>query len=277
VKLSVVIPARNEEGCVGSTLSLVSQKLTSHDIDYELIVVDDGSTDRTAAIVRAAADLNSRVLLVSNGPPHGFGRAVRAGLDAFSGDAVVIMMADASDSPDDLVEYYRILRDEADCAFGSRFMVGGHVRRYPLPKLVLNRAANAGISALFGLGYNDVTNAFKGYRRYVIESCRPLVSPHFNLTVELPLKAITRGFTYRYVPISWTNRATGLSSFKIKELGSRYAYVILSIWLEQLLVRADTQYPLQRIVEMRRSWLHDLSVSTPALLRRDRILVRSGR
>ena len=85
-------------------------------------------------------------------------------------------------------------------------MRGARVLDYPRPKLVLNRIANFGIRMLFRHGYNDTTNAFKAYRREVIETVQPLLSNHFNLTVELPLKAIVRGHSYAITPISWTNR-----------------------------------------------------------------------
>ena len=102
-------------------------------------------------------------------------------------------------------------------------------------KLLINRLANLFVSTLFGVPYNDVTNAFKGYRANVIRGCQPLVSPHFNLTVELPLKAIVRGYSYAVVPISWRNRRYGVSSLHIQEIGSRYLFVVLSVWLEKLL------------------------------------------
>ena len=128
--------------------------------------------------------------------PRGFGFTVRAGLDEFEGDAVAIVMADASDDPADLVRYHRLLEEGYDCAFGSRFMRGGAVHDYPRLKLVINRIANSFIRMLFRHGYNDTTNAFKAYRREVIETVQPLLSNHFNLTVELPLKAIVRGHSY---------------------------------------------------------------------------------
>ena len=62
---------------------------------------------------------------------------------------------------------------------------------------------------LFRDSLNDTTNAFKAYRRTAIDGCRPLIAPHFNLTVELPLKAIVRGYTWTVIPITWRNRRTG--------------------------------------------------------------------
>ena len=149
------------------------------------------------------------------------------------------MMADLSDSPDDLVQYYRALDAGYDCAFGTRFGHGGLTRDYPFVKLVINRIVNTGIRVLFRHGYNDTTNAFKAYRRHVIDQLDPLLSNHFNLTVELPLKAVVRGFTYAVVPITWQNRQYGESKLRLQEMGSRYLFIVLYVWLEHHLSRGD--------------------------------------
>ena len=239
MKLSVVIPARDEAKNLEGTVAGLIRRLDQEGISYEIVIVDDGSTDETPRVVLRMAERFPAVRLVSNAGLHGFGRAVVKGLDSITGDAVVIVMADDSDDPDDVVQYYYILRDKADCAFGSRFIRGGRAYDYPWPKLILNRLGNTLIRRLFGLRYNDVTNAFKGYRAYVIEGCRPFLSPHFNLTVEIPLKAMVRGYSYAVVPIGWRNRTAGRSSFHIQEMGSRYVYIILVVWLERLLTKND--------------------------------------
>ncbi len=239
MKLSVVIPARDEEGCIGETLRALLAALQAAAVPAEIVVVDDGSTDRTAARVLGVAESHPEIVLVPNAGRHGFGLAVRTGLAAATGDAVAVMMADGSDSPADLLVYYRKLQEGWDCVFGSRFMHGARVVDYPAHKLVLNRLANWFIQVLFGLRLNDTTNAFKAYRREVVEGVQPLISPHFNLTVEMPLKAIVRGFSYTVVPISWTNRQAGVSKLKIKEMGSRYLFIVTYIWLERMLARGD--------------------------------------
>lgn len=238
MKLSVVIPARNEAGNIATTLSTLTAVLRRETIDYEVVVVDDGSRDETPELVASAAQDDPRIRLVVNNGLHGFGRAVRTGLDAFSGDAVVIMMADLSDDPEDVVRYHAILQDY-ECAFGSRWIAGGKTYDYPWLKRVLNRSVNHFIRMLFFIKYNDTTNAFKGYRRCVIEGCQPLLSPHFNLTVEIPLKAMVRGFSYKVMPITWKNRKAGKSAFHLQELGSRYLFIILNVWLERMLTFDD--------------------------------------
>ncbi len=240
MKLSVVIPSHNEEGSIAQTVREIQQALDAQDIrDHEIVCVDDASSDRTAQIIHGLAAADQRVRYVRSPYRNGFGFAVRAGLDVFDGDAVAIMMADLSDSPEDLVSYYRLLQAGYDCAFGSRFMAGGSTVDYPATKLFVNRIVNLGIRVLFGHGYNDTTNAFKAYRREVIETVQPLLSHHFNLTVELPLKAVVRGHSYAITPITWRNRQAGVSKLKLQEMGSRYAFVVLMVFLEHHLSRGD--------------------------------------
>ncbi len=239
MKLSVVIPARDEAAAVGPTVEGFAGALQANSVPFEIVVVDDGSSDDTSDLVTALGARNEAVRLVTNPGPHGFGMAVRRGLEEARGEAIAVVMADGSDSPDDLVRCYHKLLEGYDCAFGSRFIKGGKVLDYPIHKLLINRLANWFIMVLFGSGYNDTTNAFKCYRRAAIEGMQPLISSHFNLTVEMPLKAMIRGFSYAVLPISWTNRATGISKLKIKEMGSRYLFIVLYLWLEKYLSRGD--------------------------------------
>jgi dolichol-phosphate mannosyltransferase len=239
LKLSIVIPARNEEGCISETVNRLAETLRHHGIPNEIIVVDDGSTDRTSELISNFAAECPNVRLTTNIGRHGFGMAVRVGLERATGDAVAVVMADGSDSPDDVVTYYRKIEEGYECAFGSRFLKGSRIIDYPKHKLILNRLVNNFIRAIFQFKYNDTTNAFKMYRKYVIDAMQPLISPHFNLTVEMPLKAVVRGFSYAVVPISWTNRAAGESKLKLQEMGSRYLFIVLYLWLEKVLSRGD--------------------------------------
>lgn len=239
MKLSVVIPAHNEEGSIEATARGVVAALEEAEIEHEIVIVDDGSSDGTAAAIDRLAAARPRVRALANPNPGGFGLAVRAGLEEYTGDAVAIVMADGSDDPADLVTYHHLLESGYECAFGSRFIEGAEVEDYPLAKLVMNRIVNRGILLLFGHRYNDTTNAFKAYRREVIESVSPLLSHHFNLTVELPLKAIIRGHSYAITPIRWRNRTAGRSKFAFQEMGSRYLFITLYAFLEHHLSRGD--------------------------------------
>ncbi|HWV98671.1 MAG TPA: glycosyltransferase family 2 protein [Candidatus Acidoferrum sp.] len=241
--LSVVIPARDEADCIASTVEHLHLELRLHNVPHEIIVIDDGSTDDTWRVLTELQRTDPSLRPMQNPGPHGFGRAVIYGLDHSAGDAIVIMMADESDDCRDVVRYWDLLNQGHDCVFGSRFMTGGGVIDYPRLKLCINRLANSFIKLIFRLKLNDTTNAFKAYRRTVIDGCRPLISPHFNLTVELPLKAIVRGYTWKVIPITWRNRRTGAPKLKIKEMGSRYLFICLYVWLEKYFSRGDYQKP----------------------------------
>jgi dolichol-phosphate mannosyltransferase len=259
MKLSVIIPAHNEEDVVRPTVMQLYAKLTAEGIPFEILVVNDHSTDGTELVLRELSSDMPGVRWVSNFKPSGFGYALRTGLEEYQGDAACIVMADASDDPDDVVNYYRKLNEGYDCVFGSRFMRASRVVDYPRHKLIVNRMANHFIRVLFGNRFNDTTNAFKCYRREVIDGIQPILSCHFNITVELPLKAMTRGYSYTVVPINWYNRTTGVSKLKIKEMGSRYLFIVLYVWLELKLSRGDYRCPDTR----------PLSASLPAALAYD--------
>lgn len=236
---SVVIPARDEEESLAPMLRELSETFRSRQIPHEIVVVDDGSTDGTWQLLQRLSAEIPELAPVQNKGLNGFGRAIIYGLDCATGDAVVIMMADASDDPVDAVAYWDLLNAGYDCAFGSRFVAGGSVVDYPRVKLFVNRMANLFLKLLFNMKLNDTTNAFKAYRMEVIEGCRPLISPHFNLTVEIPLKAMVRGYSWQVRPISWKNRKAGVPKLKIKEMGSRYLFICLYVWLEKYFSRGD--------------------------------------
>jgi dolichol-phosphate mannosyltransferase len=239
MKLSIVIPAHNEEEVIYNTVAALCATLNRENLSYEILVVNDHSSDGTEVLLNRLTFEFSTVRWVANLKPGGFGYAIQTGLEEFEGEAVCIVMADASDEPNDVVKYYRKLQEGYECVFGTRFNRASTVIDYPPHKLVANRAANWFIKQLFGLKYNDVTNAFKCYRREVIEGISPILSCHFNLTVELPLKAIVRGYSYAIVPTNWYNRTSGVSKLKLKEMGSRYLFIVLYIFLEKLLSRGD--------------------------------------
>lgn len=239
MKLSVVIPAHNEEGCIEKVVLEIIDELKKEGIDNEIVIVNDNSTDLTAQVAEKLAKDHFNVKVVNRTPPNGFGRAVKEGLDNFTGDAVVIAMGDASDDPRDIVRYFRKIEEGYDCVFGSRFMRGAVVKDYPQHKLFVNRLANLFLQCLFMTAHNDLTNAFKAYKREVIEAIKPIESLYFNITIELPLKALIRGYKAAVVPISWYGRESGVSKLKIKEMGRRYLYVSLYLWLQKMLIKDD--------------------------------------
>ncbi len=240
LKLSIVLPAYNEEESLPETISTLYQTLAKENIPHEILVVNDNSKDQTEKVLQGLQVEIPTLVYYNNLGPNGFGMAIRYGLDRFKGDCVAIMMADLSDDPADLVKYYRtMLEKNVDCVFGSRFDKGGQVIDYPKVKLYINRVANFIIKLTIGIKYNDTTNAFKLYKKETIDGIKPFLAPHFNLTVELPLKAYVRGYSFAVVPNSWRNRKFGESKLKIKEMGSRYLFILMYCLIEKFFSRGD--------------------------------------
>jgi dolichol-phosphate mannosyltransferase len=237
--LTVLIPAHDEGEGIVATVRGIARTLRGAGVPHEILVVLDHCADDSAARLEAVRGEEPTLVVSENTGPHGYGFAVRHGLGAYRGDAVVIAMADASDDPRDIVTFHQKLVEGYDCVFGSRFVAGASVRGYPWQKLWLNRLANRLVSALFGLHYHDCTNAFKCFRREVIDGLQPLLSNYFNLTIEMPLKAIVRGYSWTVVPTNWYGRETGASKFRMKEMGSRYVFIILYALVEKYFARGD--------------------------------------
>lgn len=232
MRLSLVIPARNEAAVLGETVSALAKRLTSERIPAEIVVVDDHSVDETPTVARLLRESWPEVRCISNGRSSGFGSAVRSGLDVASGDVVAVVMADGSDDPADVVRCYRLALDGHDCVFGSRFEQARRPAGYPPAKWLCNRLGNRAIAWLFGLSYTDITNAFKLYRSSVIEAVQPLGSRGFEITVELPLKAINQGCRYATLPIRWHGRPAGRSKFRLAANAARYSAAVATCWWE---------------------------------------------
>jgi len=238
-QLSIVIPAHNEEQSISETVGGLTQALERAVIDYEFIIVNDNSTDSTGAVVDDLASANPAIRVVHRSSIGGFGRAVRAGLQTFRGEAVAIVMADCSDDPEDVVRCYRKLEEGYDCVFGSRFRRESKVTGYPMTKLIVNRIVNKGIQLLFWTSMNDLTNAFKVYRRDVVEACGPYSSSHFNLTIEMSLSALIRRYHIAEIPINWYGRSWGASKLSLAQMGRRYLSVLLKLFFDRMLIGDD--------------------------------------
>jgi len=230
--LSIIIPAQDEEEVIEKTIREFNQVLTTRKIKHEILVVNDHSIDNTCNVLIKLEKEIKELRHINNLSSKGFGTTIIKGLDNFNGDYVTIVMADLSDDPQDLIGYYDKIKEGFDCVFGSRFIQGGKVVGYPRFKLMLNRLGNNFIRLLFWIKYNDITNPFKLYSRETIFGLKPFISRHFNLEVEIPLKAIVRGYSYAVIPNTWRNRTKGLAKFKIIKMGAGYFFVILYCFIE---------------------------------------------
>ena len=241
ITLSIIIPAHNEEKNLGKTVNDLTIVLQKEQVPYEIILVNDNSSDTTPEIIKELMDNNSNIKTIDRKPPSGFGRAIRSGFELISGEAVVICMADSSDDPLDVIKYYNKLEEGYDCVFGSRFIKGSSVKNYPMAKLLVNRIVNKIIQWLFWCKFNDLTNAFKAYRTEVIRSCGPYRACHFNITLELSLSALARKYSICQVPVNWYGRTWGSSNLSLKKMGRRYLVTLIKIYAEKLLISDDLE------------------------------------
>ena len=231
IDFSIIVPCRDEDGNVEIILNNIQKNCIYQ--SYEIIFIDDYSQDNTLNKIKEFSTKHQNIFYYIN-KKKGLGGAISLGLKKAQGKYITIMMADSADSIDDLNSYFKIIKEnEFDAIFGSRFIHGSEIIDYPKLKLFLNRIFNYITKILFFSDYNDFTNSFKIYKKEVIDKIHPIVSENFNIFLELPLKTISRGFTYKIVPIKYFNRKKGKAKFKIKELGSSYLFTLLYCFLEK--------------------------------------------
>jgi dolichol-phosphate mannosyltransferase len=253
--VSVVIPCRDEEMNVGP---LVRALLATYDAYlHEVIVVDDCSTDRTAAVVEVLAADDDRVRLVRRTPPGGVGRALRDGYAAVTGEYVLSMDCDFGMLVPELRDLFDAVADGADGAVGSRFSHESIVLNYPLGKILGNRGFHLLARLLLGLRMRDVSNNLKLYRTSVIRELE-IESPDFAANAELGLKPVLAGYDIREVPISWINRTIGMgaSSFKALRVAPSYWRALARLvwrsrlgWRSRRTMRAAREQRLERARE----------------------------
>ena len=237
--VNIIVPLKNEEKGIKNLIENLMPVLNKIDKKINISLIDDYSSDQTWTIIKQYEQKIECVKAYKNENSTGFGNALKFGISKNNEDALVIFMGDCSDNPNDIFEYVKYLDEGYDCVFGSRFAKGSKVKDYPFLKLIFNRLANNFIKILFFIKYNDITNAFKAYKKEVLDECHPIISQHFNINAELSLKSIIRKFKYKVIPISWTNRKEGASKFDIKEMTNRYFFIVLYIFLEKFLLKDD--------------------------------------
>jgi uncharacterized protein (TIRG00374 family) len=234
MKVSLVIPAHNEEDNIIPLINELVPSLEKHPetCDYEIILVNDNSADRTPEIIDELVLHNPRIRAVHRAGQPGFGNAIKAGLTDSTGDIIIPVMGDLSDDPEDIPKLVKKIDEGYDVAYGSRFIEGGSLYNYPPQKMLANRAFNNLTRLLFGIPHRDVTNAFKAYRREVIESIgvEHLESSGFDLTLEIPIKAYIDGYRSIEVPVHWYNREAGEAKLKLSRNASVYGKRLLKLF-----------------------------------------------
>jgi glycosyltransferase involved in cell wall biosynthesis len=226
--LAVVLIAHNEEQGIGAMLEGLLANYSREILD--IIVVDDASTDRTAAIADNWAKQNDKVRLIRRSPPCGVGRALKTGFSNLKPQVEYVLTMD-SDFVENIAQVRLLIdameRGNCDGVIGSRFVEGGRVVRYPLFKRLMNRFFHTVVKAIFHVKQNDLTNNFKLYRAEIFCSL-PWRSDDFAMNAETGLLPVLAGYRLVEVPVVWVDRAPtmGKSKFGLLKHGSGYLRVI---------------------------------------------------
>ena len=218
-KIYIVIPARNEEAIIEETLHRIEDEL---ELEHEIIVVNDHSTDRTEEIVLGFAEKHANVQLVNNEGRNGFSNALRVGYNAAGNGVIATMMADLCDDPKTLPVMYEKILEGYDVVCGSRYMPdGGKEREDSQVKGLLSRFVGLSLHRLVKVPTHDATNAFKMYRSEVLKSIT-IEEAGFACSMEIAVKAFLKGCRITEVPTTWRGRTAGKSKFSMIKGGKDY-------------------------------------------------------
>ena len=208
-ELSVVIPTYNEEAVIGTTIEAVAWYCAANGLPHEILIVDDGSTDRTVAVARASAEERTtlRVVTVSH---QGKGGAVRRGLRDARGTYVLFLDADLSTRIEEWEKFAPWLRNGYDVVIGSRKMPGADVRRrQPAVREAMGKVFTWLTNIVLGVPVTDVTCGFKSFRTeaaHAIGSLQRIRGWAFD--AELLFLAQRLGYRIKEIPVAWTDDAS---------------------------------------------------------------------
>lgn len=228
MKISVVIPARNEEANVEKMVKLLMDNFKEQLL--EIIVVNDCSTDKTGLLLNKLAKKYKKLKPIHRKRNGGVGNAIRKGLSAVSKKADYVLMLDC-DFTKNVRDIKKLIKSvkHGDGVLGSRYMKGGELVGYPLPKKIANRIFHLLAKIFLGLPNADVTNNFRLYKYQIIASIRPfLKSQGFSINAEVGLYPHLLGYKLYETPVTWHGRTQdmGKSAFNVAKAGPGYISVL---------------------------------------------------
>ncbi|MBN1353055.1 MAG: glycosyltransferase [Candidatus Omnitrophica bacterium] len=222
MKTSIIIPMCNEEGNAHRLLEELVNKTRSWTGAYEIVAVDDNSTDKTPEILKEYADKNPSVsCVIKRDGKKGMGSALVEGMKRSLGETIVWVMGDLSDDLDKIPEIVKKIGDGYDIVFASRYMKDGSSGDLDRLKAFLSSRFTVFTNILFGIKVHDITNAFRGFKRTLAEKIK-LENTDFAISPELAIKAHLLGYKMTEVPCSYKTRKAGKAKFKIFRMVMKY-------------------------------------------------------
>ncbi len=231
--VSIVIPAYNEQQNLPALLDDIERLVLTAPCGVEVLVVDDGSTDQTAELVRRGAETRPWLSLVVNPGNRGMGAALKHGTQHARQPMVVWVMADRSDRLEDIWEMRRRLMDGADLVVASRAMHGGSYGEFKGLKPLGSRLFSLFAKIVLGLPVNDCTNAFRAFRRERFAELT-LLHDDFAVSPELVFQGHLHGWRVDQVPTMYFYRQGGSSNFHLLRMGWRYLTLTIRLLLARI-------------------------------------------
>jgi glycosyltransferase involved in cell wall biosynthesis len=215
VDFSVIVPMYNEEENVVNTASQICNALDGFGGTWEVVIVNDGSTDRTLEIAQGLSSQDPRVRVVSHPRNFGRGKGLRTGFDHTRGEIIATIDADLSYGPEHLLDLLRALRDDLslDFVIGSPYTEGGSTEGVPPHRLLISKWGNKIIGLALNAHVDTATGILRAYRRRVLAALE-LESDGKEIHLEILSKAIALGFRFREVPAVLKGREAGTSKFR---------------------------------------------------------------
>ncbi|PIE35183.1 glycosyl transferase family 2 [candidate division KSB3 bacterium] len=217
MELSIVSPMYNEEDNIEGTVREIQRVLAEYEKPWELILVNDGSTDRTLAVATKIADQYENVSVVSYPKNRGRGYALRTGFARAKGALIITIESDLSWNADCMLDMLRTFDDDpsVDLILGSPYMKGGRTENVPFHRLAISKLGNKLLGVAMPGRLNMVTQMFRAYRREVIEALE-LEADRKEIHLEILSKALAAGYRAIEIPAILKWRAGGVSSFRLK-------------------------------------------------------------
>ena len=235
-RTSIIIPAHNEEDNLCIVVPALVDMASKSKLDYEIVVVNDNSTDRTGTVCKELEEKYG-IKTITRGSNPGMGNALKDGTATAKGEIVVWVMADLSDDPEVIPKFIKRIESGADLVFGSRYMSGGTAGDLQLSKRFVSQGFSMLSRILIGVPTHDITNAFRGFKKAVFMGL-DIKSGDFGISPEFALKAHIAGFKLAEVPASYKQREQGVATFRMMNMGIRY----FNILIEGILLRLKKVY-----------------------------------
>ena len=233
--LSIIIPMFNEAENAEHTFSKVKESLASFAGDYEIIAINDGSTDNTLQVLEGIASLDKKIKIVSYPKNIGRGMALRRGFQESKGKVIVSIDADLSYDPRYIIDLVETLKEEPqiDFVLGSPYMPGGGVKNVPWLRLWISKLGNRILRFAMPNRIYTSTGIFRAYRRKVIDSLE-LESDGKEIHLEILSKGLALGFRVKEVPAVLSSRRRGKSKFKFKK--TAVSHLVFSVFEKPMII-----------------------------------------